>query len=76
MVWPIISSVPVLWGTRGFSSINAVQNRACRFYLGLGKYAPNAAVDGDMGGLPPIVLKQWKCLLNHWFRLNRMDRPD
>ena len=52
--------------------INAVQNRACRFYLGLGKYAPNAAVNRDTGWLPPIV-KQWKGVLNHWFKLNSMD---
>ena len=48
MVWPIISYGAALWGTRDFSSTNAVQNRAC-FYMGWGKYAPNAKVNGDMG---------------------------
>ena len=72
MVWPIISYGAALWGTRDFSSINAIQDRACRFYLGMGKYAPNAAVNGDTGWLPPVV-KQWKCEMKHWFRLNRMD---
>ena len=74
MAWPIISCGAALRGTRDFSSINAVQNRACRFYLGLGKYAPNIAVNGDMGWLPPIV-KQWKYVLNHWFRLKDGQQP-
>ena len=38
-----------LWGTQSISCINALQNRACRYFLGLGRYAPKAAVNGDMG---------------------------
>ena len=38
-----------LWGTQSNSYINAVQNRASRYFLGLGRYAPNAALNGDMG---------------------------
>ena len=45
-----------------FSCINAVQNRACRFFLGVGKYAPNNGVSGDMGW-KPVCEKQWKCVL-------------
>ena len=43
------------------SSISAVQNRACRFFLGLGRYAPNAAVNGDMGW-PATEHRQWMCI--------------
>ena len=38
-----------IYGTSAFSSIDAVQNRACRYFLGFGKYAPNTAINGDMG---------------------------
>ena len=38
-----------LWGTQFISCINAVPDRACRYFLGLGRYAPNTAVNGDMG---------------------------
>ena len=31
------------------SSINAVQNRAYCYFLELGRYAPNAAINSDMG---------------------------
>jgi len=72
MVWPVISYGAAIWGTKEYSSINAVQNRACRFFLGVGRYTPNAAVNGEMGWLPPIV-KQWKSVMGHWFRLSNMD---
>ena len=40
-------------GTSAFSCIDAVQNRACRYLHGLGKYAPNTAINGDMGWSMP-----------------------
>ena len=47
-----------IWGTREYTCINAVQNRAGRFFLGVGKYTPNIAVNGDIGWSLPIT-KQW-----------------
>ena len=54
-VWPTISYGAAIWGTREFSCINAVQHRAARFFLGVGKYTPNASVNRDIGWTPPIV---------------------
>ena len=54
------------------SCINAVQNRACRYFLGLGRYAPNAAINGDMGWLSPEH-SQWMCITRKWCRLVNMD---
>ena len=48
-VQSIIEYSAAIWGTKPFSSISAVQNRACRYFLGLGRYVPNAAINGDMG---------------------------
>ena len=53
VVWPVISYGASVWDWKVFSCINAVQNRAMRFYLGTGKYTPNAVVSGDMGWQPP-----------------------
>ncbi|XP_063415978.1 uncharacterized protein LOC134697626 [Mytilus trossulus] len=53
MVWSVISYGAGIWGTRDFSCINAVQNRAMRFFMGIGKYTPNDAIAGDMGWKPP-----------------------
>ena len=61
LVWSVISYGAAIWGTKSYSCINAVQNRAMRFYLGTGKYTPTAALFGDMGWIPPL-LKQWKCI--------------
>ena len=49
-----------------FACIDAAQNRAMRFYLGVGRYTPTAAVAGDMGWEPTIV-KQWKCVGSFWY---------
>lgn len=71
-VWSVISYGAAIWGVKEYSVINTVQHKACRFFLGVGKYTPNAAVNGDMGWAPPTT-KQWKSVLCHWFRLNHMD---
>ena len=51
------------YGDGQFSCITAVQNRAERFYLGVGRYTPVAAVNGDIGWLSPLV-KHWKSVIN------------
>ena len=71
-VWSVISYGAAVWGVKEYSVINTVQNKACRFFLGVGKYTPNAAVNGDMGWTPPHI-KQMTSVLSHWFRLNHMD---
>ena len=38
-----------------------------RFFLGTGKYAPVAEVQGGVGW-KPIIIDQWKSFLNHWHR--------
>ena len=64
-------SAPI-YGTSAFSCIDAVQNRACRYFLGLGKYAPNTAINGDMGWSLPQH-KQWIYVIRHWCKLTNMD---
>lgn len=68
----VISYGASIWGTREYSCVSAVQHRACRFFLGVGKFTPNAAVEGDMGWLPQEV-RQWNCVLRQWCRLKNMD---
>ena len=47
-VQSIMDYSTALWGTKSVTCINAVQNCACRYFLGLERYAPNVAVNGDM----------------------------
>ena len=72
LVWPVISYGASIWGTKSFSCIAAVQNRAMRFFLGTGKYTPNAAVCGDMGW-EPTHIKQWKSVCLYWHRMVHLD---
>ena len=46
IVWPTINYGNAIWGTKEYSCIHAVQNRACRYFLGVGKYTPNNGVNG------------------------------
>ena len=72
MVWPVISYGAAIWGTRTFSCIESVFNRAMRFYLGTGKYTPNAAVIGDMGW-DPVTVRQLKSVGTFWVRSVNME---
>ena len=72
LVSSIIEYGAAVWGHKSYSCIEAVQHRACRYYLGLGKKAPNRAVEGDMGWHLPEQ-RQWLCILRHWFRLCNMN---
>ena len=50
---------------------NAVQNRAERYFKSVGRFAPNAAVNGDMGWEKSVV-KKWASVVNNWFRVKQM----
>ena len=67
MVWPVIAYGAAVWGDKTYSCTNAVQNRAMRFFLGVGNYTSNAAVSGDMGWSQPAS-RQWKSVLLQWHR--------
>ena len=72
LVWPVISYGAAIWGDRSFSCIDAIQNRAMRFFLGVGKYTPTAAVSGDMGWIP-CHIRQWKSTSILWSRFSVMS---
>ena len=39
LVQSVINYGAAIWGSSNFSCLSAVQNRACRYFLGFGKYA-------------------------------------
>ena len=67
LVWPVVEYGSSIWGTRKRSCIEAVQNRDCRYFMAVGKYTPNIAVQGDMGWMPTSV-KIWKSVGRCWTR--------
>jgi len=48
-VEPILMYGSGIWGIKQFSCITAVQNRACKYFLTVGKHTSNIATRGDMG---------------------------
>ena len=67
LVEPVLFYGSGLWGFSEHKKINTIQNKACRYFLGLGKNASNIASRGDMG-LSCCVSKQRlevvECILN------------
>lgn len=49
-----------------------MQNRAEWYFLNVGKYTPNAAINGDIGWTP-MVAKCWKSVLTFWCRCINMN---
>ena len=72
IVQSVINYGAAIWGTREYSCISAVQNRASRYFMGLGKYAPNIALQGDTGWKHPLH-HQWMCITRLWCRLCNMQ---
>lgn len=72
MVWPVIGYSACIWGYKQYSCITAVQNRAIRFFLGVGKYTPNAALLGEMGW-DPSYIRQLECIVRHYKRISNTN---
>ena len=67
-MFPGISYGAAIWATESYYCINAVQNRAAKYFLNVGRYTPN----GDIGWTP-VVMKCWKSILTFWCRTVNMD---
>ena len=68
----IVCSV-ILYGAPIWDScIQAVQHRAARYFLNVGKYTPVAAISGDTAWYL-MECRLWKSVLNHWLRFVNMD---
>ena len=71
LVMSVINYGSSIWGGKEFSSISSVHNRAGRYYLGLGRYTPNAALQGELGWKTPLQ-RHWSNIANQWSRLVNM----
>jgi len=72
IVLPVIHYGSAIWGHKQYTCINAIHNKACRYYLGVGKYTANAAVQGDTGLTPPVI-DQWLSITRQWCRMVNMN---
>ena len=72
-VRPVYEYAAGIWGFYKASAIDKVQNRAIRYFLGVHKFAPNAALTSEMGWIRPQS-ERYICMLRLWNRL--LNQPD
>ena len=68
---PVLFYCSGIWGTRKFPKVQIVLNKACRYFLGVSKNAPNTATRGDMGWVSAEVKQKLECT-RLWCRLKNM----
>ncbi len=67
-VCPIMDYCGGIWGFADFDKLNTIQNRAIRFFLGVHKFAPNLAINADMGWYMSVTRRKVE-MLRYWNRL-------
>ena len=72
LVQPVLEYAAPVWAYRDHSCISAIQHKAGRFSLGVGRYTPSSAVLGDLVWLP-VKLNLWINLIREWCRLHAVD---
>jgi len=71
-VLPILNYSSEIWGFGKFPKCDTILNRAMRYFMGVHKYAPTAAIQGDMGWIS-LKYRRYLCILRFWNRLVHMD---
>ena len=71
-VVPILDYHSSVWGFKDYNAIDCVQNRSLRYFLGVHRFAPKLAINGDVGWLPAKE-RRWYNMLRYWNRLINMD---
>ena len=71
IVEPVLFYCSGILGTRKFPKVQSVLNKACRYFLGVTKNAPNIATRGDMGWVAAEVKQKLECV-RLWCRLKNM----
>ena len=70
-VVPILDYGSCIWGKGSHDKINTVQNRAIRMFLAVHKFAPNLAINGDMGWVSSQT-RRFINIMKYWNRLIKM----
>jgi len=71
-VVPILDYCSGVWGFQKFGYLDAVQNKAIRFFLGIHRFAPNLAINGDVGWESATTRRRIE-MIRFWNRLIDMD---
>ena len=72
LVTPVLNYGSALWGTANYRCANTIQNRACRFFLGVGSHTSTNAIRAEMGWSPQLH-KQYIEVLRLYCRLRSLE---
>lgn len=72
MVLPVLLYGSEIWGYKSRIEIEKVQIKYCKFALGVGPSAANAAVLGDCGRVSIGVLSRLRCM-KYWLKIIAME---
>ena len=61
VVEPVLFYCSGIWGTRKFPKVQSVLNKACNYFLGVSKNAPDTATRGDMRCVSAEVKQKLEC---------------
>ena len=61
-----------VWGVKRHQSLDNVQHRAMRYFLGVHRFTPILTMVGDTGWLPSIY-RRWRSMIRLWNRLILMN---
>ena len=70
---PILNYASGLWGYAEHAELQILQNRICRFYLGVNKFTPNPVTKFEMD-IMDIEFKRWIEMARYKNRLSNMDK--
>ena len=71
-VCPVMEYGAGVWGFEHYAKPKSIYLRAMRVFLGVHKFAPILAMEGDLGWMQPRY-RRWICMLRLWNRLVAMD---
>ena len=71
-VTPIMDYCSGVWGYNALDKLDTIQHRAIRLYLGVHKFAPNKAINADMGWISSRTRRHVN-MLRLWNRLLDME---
>ena len=61
-----------VWGFKPHNKADVVQNRAIRYFLGVHRFTPTLALNGEIGWVP-CKTRRWVNILRLWNRLVKMN---
>ena len=72
MILPILTHGSEIWGYQMYTCIETIHYNYCKYFLGVKRNTPNAAVLGELGRTPIFIYTFIRCV-KWWFKLLSMS---